>query len=79
MTAPIQSPHPRPESRSTAACGGSNRYPLTDAVVAQALKQPCKLGGCRAQPGHPCTNAVTGQPMPDRTVHFYRIEPQWTS
>ena len=48
-------------------------------TVARALKLPCKLGGCRAKPGHPCTNPCTGKPMPDRAVHFYRIEPQWTS
>lgn len=47
---------------------------LDQKSVTEALKARCGL--CKAKPGDPCVNPCTGEPMGDRRVHFYRIEPK---
>jgi hypothetical protein len=45
--------------------------PATPSVQA-ALTRRCEV--CRSKPGVPCFNVCTGQAMPDRLVHYARME-----
>lgn len=47
---------------------------IPDVVVAQALTHKCQL--CKAPAGETCINPCTQKAMPDRPIHFYRIEPK---
>lgn len=43
----------------------------TSPLVVAALQTRCGL--CGAKPGEPCRNTICpGQPLPGRTVHWYR-------
>ena len=46
---------------------------FSEVTITEALKLSCGL--CKAKPGQLCVNVLTDQPLHDRRIHHYRIEP----
>lgn len=47
---------------------------ITEDQIVDAMAIRC--GVCKAGPGQPCVNVCTQEPLSDRAVHWYRIEPR---
>jgi hypothetical protein len=45
---------------------------ITAEQVKLALEDHCGL--CHAVPDQPCRNFITGEPLPDGQLHFYRLK-----